>query len=347
MEYKEALKRGLYDFEIARNWYRGVSSPENGGQGMHHDLVFQYIRNSALLIAPFTPHYSEHVYQNIVGEKGSIQSAPFPRASAPPDPAVIAKLEYMRGVVDSLRSAEAQMARKKGKGKAATYDASKPKAARIYVASEFPAYQTKCVELVKRVYNEESKTVDDAALKKEMMESGLVKEKKAMPFVQTFKVSFVAIDRPWDAYWSAKSTGRRSVSLQPRTRILRARRSVPTQAIHPSFAQIRDARSAQRQGCARKGRSGGTRRSCGKGEGRVCGAWISIYTILERGGLSGDHSDGLGVGDSVYFMHTYSNWRTHLESTICSEAKSNQRCTACSSRPNDLVAMMQWCMMLQ
>lgn len=156
---------------------------------MHHDLVFQYIKNSALLIAPFTPHYAEHVYQNIVGEKGSVQSAPFPRASAPPDSGVIAKLEYMRTIVDNLRSAEAQSARKKGKGKGATYDASKLKAARIYVATEFPEWQAKCVEVLKKVYNEESKTVDDAALKKEMMESGLVKEKKAMPFVQTFKVT--------------------------------------------------------------------------------------------------------------------------------------------------------------
>lgn len=188
MEYKEALKRGLYDFEIARNWYRGVSDPANGGKGMHHDLVFQYIRNSALLIAPFTPHYSEHIYQNVLGEKGSVQSAPFPRASAPHDAAVVAQLHYMQGVVDSLRSAEAQQAKKKGKGKATSYDPSRPKAARIYVASEFPEWQTRCVEVVEKIYDEQTKTVDDAALKKEMIDSGLVKDKKAMPFVQGFKV---------------------------------------------------------------------------------------------------------------------------------------------------------------
>jgi len=190
MEFKEALKRGLYDFEIARNWYRAVSNPENGGSGMHHDLVFTYIRNSALLIAPFTPHYSEHILQNILGENISVQSAAFPRAANKPDPAVIAQLEYMRGVVDSIRSAEAQLAKKKGKGRnVGAYDAGKPKAARVFVAKEFPEYQNKCVEILKKVFDPSTKKVDEAALKSELASSGLVKDKKAMPFVQVIKVS--------------------------------------------------------------------------------------------------------------------------------------------------------------
>jgi leucyl-tRNA synthetase len=190
MEYKEALKRGLYDFEIARNWYRSVSSPENGGAGMHHDLVFTYIKNAALLIAPFTPHYSEHIYKNVLGETGSIQNAAFPRASSESNPAVLAQLEYMRGVVDSIRSAEAQLSKKKTKGKTAgAYDPSKPKAARVYVAAEFPEWQNKCVEVVRKVYDEQTGKVDEAALKKESVAAGLVKDKKAMPFIQLFKVS--------------------------------------------------------------------------------------------------------------------------------------------------------------
>ena len=188
MEFKEALKRGLYDFEIARNWYRSVSSPENGGAGMHRDLAFAYIRNSALLIAPFTPHFSEHVYKNILGEKGSVQSAPFPRASGPIDSGVLAELDYMRGVVDNLRSAEAQISKKKGKGKTlVAYDPSKPKRANLYVATGFPAWQGQVIDVLKTAYDAEKKTVDDAALKKAMIDSGLVKDKRAMPFVQTFK----------------------------------------------------------------------------------------------------------------------------------------------------------------
>lgn len=191
MEFKEALKRGLYDFEIARNWYRNVCSPDNGGPGMHHDLVFDFIRDSALLIAPFTPHFSEHIWQNILGEKTTVQSASFPRPISGIDAVALQQLEYMRGVVDSLRSAEAILSRRKGKSKAGAepaYDPAKPKAARIYVATEFPAWQNQCVELVKQAWDEKANIVDDTLLRKELDAAGLSKDKQAMPFCQVFKV---------------------------------------------------------------------------------------------------------------------------------------------------------------
>lgn len=242
MEFKEALKRGLYDFEIARNWYRAVSNPENGGAGMHHDLVFDYIRRSALLIAPFTPHYSEHIYQNIVGEKGSIQTAAFPRASAQPNPAVIAQLEYMRGVVDSIRSAEALLTRKKGKGKAAgAYDPANPKSARVFVAKDFPEYQAKCVEVIKGVWDESSRKVDDAKLKDELVKAGLIKDKKAMPFVQTFKVSpgveGVLCGRAM-ADVAATAYRARRQGVRPIAPLLRVRRHLPPPPVHQVVAQV-------------------------------------------------------------------------------------------------------------
>lgn len=190
MEYKEALKRGLYDFEIARNWYRSVCSPDNGGPAMHRNLVFSFIRNNALLIAPFTPHFSEHIWQNILGEKSTVQSAPFPKPSGPVDPIILQQLDYMRGTVDSLRGAEALLLRKKGKGKGntQTFDPSKAKYARIYVATEYPEWQNKCVGMVKAAWDERTNGIDEAKLRKELDAAGLSKDKRSMPFCQTFKV---------------------------------------------------------------------------------------------------------------------------------------------------------------
>jgi leucyl-tRNA synthetase len=190
MEYKDALKRGLYDFELARNWYRSVCHTENGGQGMHHDLVFNYIRNSTLLLAPFTPHFSEHIWHDILGEKGSVQNAPFPRASGQTDPAVLAQLDYMRSAVDSIRSAEAMASKKKGKGKASAYDPSKPKRVRIYVASVYPDWQNDSVEVVRSAWDEKSNTFDDVKMRKGLDERGMIKDKRVMPYCQTFKVSY-------------------------------------------------------------------------------------------------------------------------------------------------------------
>lgn len=190
MEYKVALKLGLYDFEIARNWYRLVCNPENGGTGMHRDLVFSYIRTNALLIAPFVPHFSEHVWRDILGEQSTVQNAAFPKASGHVDSAALQQQEYMRGVVDALRAAEAQLSRRKGKAKAPAdaYDPAKPKHARIYVATQFPDWQNVCVETIKKVYDDRTRTVDNQRLKAELQAAGLLKDKRVMPFCVTFMV---------------------------------------------------------------------------------------------------------------------------------------------------------------
>lgn len=191
MQYKEALKLSMYDFETARNWYRLVSDPSNGGQGMHRDLVFGFIRNNALLMTPFTPHFAEFIWQENLGEKGSVQNAAFPTAASKADPAVLEELVYLRGVVDSLRSAEAQLSRRKG-GKAKTaapaaaFDPSKPKAARIYVATEFPEWQVKVMDVVKTAYDPKT-GLDEPKMRQALTDAGLNKDKKAMPFVQVLK----------------------------------------------------------------------------------------------------------------------------------------------------------------
>ena len=186
MEYKSALKAGLYDFENARNWYRTICNPQNGGPGMHRDLVMEWIRTNALLIAPFTPHFSEHVVQTIVGESSSVQSILFPRPSNV-DPAVLQQQDYMRGVVDTMRAAELAMRKGKGKGPA-SFDPSKPKIATVFVSTAFPEWQETCVGAVKKAYSGGS--VDDAVIRSELDKAGLMKDKRAMPFCQTFKVRF-------------------------------------------------------------------------------------------------------------------------------------------------------------
>lgn len=186
MEYKSALKCGLYDFEIARNWYRTVSSPENGGQGMHRDLVFDWVRSNALMLAPFTPHFSEHVWQDVLGEQSSVQQARFPEIETV-DQVDLARNDYMRSAVDNLRSAEALISRRKGKAKAVGFEPSKPKSARIFVAETFPKWQEDAIAVLRSCT--QGDVVDDAALKKQLAAAGLMKDKRIMPFCQQIKVS--------------------------------------------------------------------------------------------------------------------------------------------------------------
>lgn len=196
--YKEALRTGFYEFETARNWYREVTATDNGGPGMHGDLIFDWIRTLALLTQPITPHFSEALWRDICQQSGSVQEALWPDVQGQENEAILKQLEYMRGVIGSMRSAEAQISKKKSKGKAVAFDPSKPRSARIIVATKYPEWQSNVMEALKAEYDSsqaEKRTIDDKNLRSALDKAGLLKDKKAMPFLQTMKVSQTAQTR--------------------------------------------------------------------------------------------------------------------------------------------------------
>ncbi len=184
--------------QSARDWYREVTLSENGGTGMHVDLVFQWIRMSALMAQPFIPHFCEFLWMDILDEPRSVQIALWPEVEAAADDAVLARLEYMRGVLSTMRSAEAAIAKKKGKGKSTgTFDPTKPRSARIFVATSFPAWQHEVIDSVREVYEGSGdKTIDDKKVRESLNAKGLGKDKRVMPFMQQFKVSSAGCGGP-------------------------------------------------------------------------------------------------------------------------------------------------------
>jgi leucyl-tRNA synthetase len=192
--YKDALKYGFYEFQTIRDWYREVTADV----GMHVEPITSWIRRAALLATPVAPHFAEHIWmgENILNTGTSIQLARWPTPSRPVDRAVVESGAYMRETVKAIRDAEAALARKiskakgnkKGGEKEGGFDARKPKSVRIYVATDFPAWQDQCVQAVKEAYVEETGSVDDARVRELLAQAGLGKDKRAMPFVQAFKV---------------------------------------------------------------------------------------------------------------------------------------------------------------
>lgn len=156
---------------------------------MHEDLVFHWLRTSALLVQPILPHFSEFIWMDILGEKTSVQTALWPEIKGQADPSVLAQLAYMRGVLSSMRSAESTAIKKKNKGRTVDYDPAKPRSGRIYVATKIPVWQEKCLAVLKEVYEEGSGSVDDKLTRAKLQEAGMLKEKKAMPYIQAIKVS--------------------------------------------------------------------------------------------------------------------------------------------------------------
>jgi leucyl-tRNA synthetase len=184
--YKDALKYGFYELQTARDWYREVTSDV----GMHGELVRYWIQTAALLVAPIAPHFAEHIWMSILGNETSIQLARWPTPSKQVDATVIESIVYLRGMIKTIRDSELALLKKMGKTKgAASFDPKKPKSVRIYVATAFPEWQDQCVQAVKDAYSEGESSVDDVKLRELLTTRGLIKDKRAMPFVQAFKVS--------------------------------------------------------------------------------------------------------------------------------------------------------------
>ncbi|PVF99305.1 leucyl-tRNA synthetase [Serendipita vermifera] len=188
--YKDALKSALYETLLARDWYREVTFEE----GMHQDLVQQFNRTLALLIAPITPHTSEHIWKAILKEPSSIQTALWPDAPASyqPCPDLLAAGTYMRGTLKTMRDAELLLMKKKAKkggaGGPAAYDpSSSKKSVNIFVASRFPPWQDQGIDIMQRAYDPATKKIDDAKIKEELTTLGLLKDKRIMPFIQLQK----------------------------------------------------------------------------------------------------------------------------------------------------------------
>ncbi|TFK47205.1 leucyl-tRNA synthetase [Heliocybe sulcata] len=185
MCFKDATKYGFYDFQSARDWYREVTADV----GMHADLVKYWVRANALLIAPIAPHYAEHIWTSVLAAPQSVQRALWPEPPRAVDRSAIDAGAYMRGTVKTMRDAELGLLKKLGKNKGgrAPYDPKAPKAVRVYVARAFPAWQDACVQAVQDAYAPGADKVDDAKVRQVLTEKGLIKDKRAMPFVQLFK----------------------------------------------------------------------------------------------------------------------------------------------------------------
>ncbi|EJU03238.1 leucine-tRNA ligase [Dacryopinax primogenitus] len=181
--FKDALKYGFYELQSARDAYREMTADAN----MHADLVEYFIRISALLVCPIAPHFSEHLWTIVLKEPKSVQVALYPAPSKPVHHTLLDAAAYFRDTVKAIRDAEMSLGKRKGKSTAPVVDPSKPKALRIFVASAFPQWQDACVKAVKDSFDGTTGTVDDAKVRQLLGAAGLMKEKRAMPFVQAFK----------------------------------------------------------------------------------------------------------------------------------------------------------------
>ncbi|KAJ3041618.1 cytosolic leucyl tRNA synthetase [Rhizophlyctis rosea] len=201
MLYREAVKYGFYEMNNARGAYRkatlgegvaGLNHGEEKFEGMHRELVERFIELEALMLAPVAPHWSEHVWSDLLKKPHSIQKALFPTTPEPKDSAqLLAAADYIRGLGSKIRSAEDALAKKAAKKKggapaASPADANAEKTLRLYVAESFPEWQDEAVAVLKDAWDDGKKSFTGKE-KEVLAKKGLMKNKAVMPFVMVMK----------------------------------------------------------------------------------------------------------------------------------------------------------------
>lgn len=184
--FKSAVKYAFYEFQGFRDSYRETTMEV----GMHRDLIMQWMRVQAVMMMPVAPHFAEHIWRGILGEKTSVQNTRWPELSAPVDKALSDAATYIRSLIKLIRDTELNILKRRNKGKkdvGGAYDEKKAKAVKIYVAKSFPEWQDRTVALIRGAFDDATNKVDDAGLRAELQAQGLIRDKRVMPFVQAFK----------------------------------------------------------------------------------------------------------------------------------------------------------------
>ncbi|KIV97557.1 leucine-tRNA ligase [Exophiala mesophila] len=187
--YKLALKSGLYDFQSARDFYREACI--SSGTPMSRPLILRYVELQSILVATIAPHWAEYMWLEVLHKDTSIQLARWPSNIPQADAALTATREYVKNTSSQITSSEAQAAKRMAKGKAASFDPRKPKRITVFVASNYPAWQDKYIDLVRDLLAKSS-LEDDKAVNGQVAKLGKGPEvKKAMPFVQALRKRIV------------------------------------------------------------------------------------------------------------------------------------------------------------
>mmetsp|Transcript_15983 Transcript_15983/g.48853 ORF Transcript_15983/g.48853 Transcript_15983/m.48853 type:complete len:1056 (-) Transcript_15983:31-3198(-) len=148
MKFRDALKAGFFEMQLARDRYRDWASQT--GAGMHAGLITRWIEAQVIMLAPFCPHWAEHVWRNVLAKGESVLKASWPAAE--PEDALVSQMQaFLADAVKDFRRSTAKKAKggKKGKGAA---PAKKQTAAAVYVANEWLPWKQQVLGWMRAYY---------------------------------------------------------------------------------------------------------------------------------------------------------------------------------------------------
>ncbi|PVV03433.1 hypothetical protein BB560_002087 [Smittium megazygosporum] len=195
-QFRAALKSGFYEMLAARDWYRDAVTVS--GINMHKGVIDKFVERLCTLMLPITPHWSEHIWTHVLKKDSSIINHKIDLNEFKSQECIsfMQKYssigEYIKKLVKSIRDAELlvlKQAKAKKLKTVVAFDPKLPKAITITTCSVYPKWQGQVVQVLKPCYISESNTFDDQKIKAELGKSGLLKDKKTMPFANEIKKS--------------------------------------------------------------------------------------------------------------------------------------------------------------
>jgi leucyl-tRNA synthetase len=181
MMFREALKLSFFEFQDARDQYR--EQTQLNGEGMHRELLHQFMRLQAVILSPITPHWSEYIWRTVLQNDSTVLNESWPefRSSDIPNSSILEAADYLKGVIHTIRTCEAALLKKKK-----VVVSRGHRKCTIFVAETYPKWQEEVISVLKVVFEDcqgNWQGKDIAAMK----QADLLKNKKVMPFVNEMK----------------------------------------------------------------------------------------------------------------------------------------------------------------
>lgn len=186
MLYKDVLKYGFFELQIARDNYRELCSES---EQMNLRLIKRFIEVQAILLAPICPHVCDYVYQ-FLHPGSTIMNARWPTVGKI-DQSLIDSCKYLLDTAHDFRlrvkSYKTQQNTGKSKGAKPSQPPLSPTHATIFVAQSYPSWQTFVINELKQLYLANKNSLPDskqlAIHFKDRPEIDKKYQKKLMPFV--------------------------------------------------------------------------------------------------------------------------------------------------------------------
>jgi len=175
MLFKNVILAGWYDLQSALKTY--ITATSEAGIGLSKSLVMRYIEVQTILMAPITPHLSEHVWSQLLKKQGTVFDAQWPQVGHI-DKLLLDQQDYLENALHGFR-AQLVKDKKRMKNKA-------PTKAYIYVANKFTDWQIKTLEVLRALYDENIELLKDTKVISERLSRVFGGDKKQMGAAMSF-----------------------------------------------------------------------------------------------------------------------------------------------------------------